>query len=53
MLSRYAPQMNAFSLALTVKSFLGFLLLIIYFHPIFSDSILPLIFTTEKLQLWK
>ncbi len=53
LLSRYAPQMNAFSLALTVKSFLGFLLLIIYFHPIFSDSILPLIFTTEKLQLWK
>ncbi|WP_291968867.1 type III secretion system export apparatus subunit SctT [Candidatus Symbiopectobacterium sp.] len=42
LLARFAPQLNAFSLALTVKSIIGFLLLLLYFTPILPDRIMDL-----------
>ncbi|KQN51812.1 type III secretion system export apparatus subunit SctT [Rouxiella silvae] len=51
LLSRFAPQMNVFSLALTVKSFLGFLILIIYLPSLLPESVKTLSFTLEKLIL--
>jgi len=51
LLSRFAPQMNVFSLALTVKSFLGFLILIIYLPSLLPESVKTLNFTLEKLIL--
>lgn len=47
-LSRYAPQMNAFSLALTIKSLLAFLMLLIAFQPL----LLPAIQTLNARWLW-
>ncbi|WP_223811804.1 MULTISPECIES: type III secretion system export apparatus subunit SctT [unclassified Pantoea] len=47
LLSRYAPQMNAFSLALVLKSFIGFLILLIYLGPTLSSELLRI----EKLFL--
>lgn len=52
MLARYAPQLNAFALALTVKSMVAFLLLIIYFGPIFPDRILSLQLIPELINGW-
>ena len=47
-LSRYAPQMNAFSLALTIKSLLAFLMLLIAFQPL----LLPAIQALNARWLW-
>lgn len=49
LLSRFAPQLNAFSLALTVKSFLGFLILLLYFSNSIEGDVRRLIFTSTKL----
>ena len=40
LLARFSPQLNAFAIALTVKSIIGFLLLFIYFTPVFPDKII-------------
>ncbi|MGL9735338.1 MAG: flagellar biosynthetic protein FliR [Symbiopectobacterium sp.] len=42
LLARFAPQLNAFLLALMVKSLIGFLLLLLYFTPILPDRIMDL-----------
>lgn len=42
LLARFAPQLNAFALALTVKSVIGFFLLLLYFTPILPDRIINL-----------
>lgn len=42
LLGRFAPQLNPFVLALTVKSALGFLLLLIYFTPVLPERIVGL-----------
>lgn len=39
-LSRFAPQLNAFSVALSVKSFFAFLILLIYLTPVLTPQIL-------------
>ncbi|WP_263070792.1 type III secretion system export apparatus subunit SctT [Enterobacter huaxiensis] len=44
MLARFSPQLNSFSLALTVKSLIGFLLLLLYFSPIFPYKIIEMMF---------
>jgi len=44
MLARFSPQLNSFSLALTVKSLIGFLLLLLYFTPIFPYKIIEMMF---------
>lgn len=47
LLSRYTPQLNAFSIALTVKSIIGFSVLLLYMSPVLPSEILML----EKLFL--
>lgn len=42
LLARFAPQLNAFALALTIKSLVGFLLLLLYFTPLLPDRIMDL-----------
>jgi len=42
LLSRFATQLNAFSISLTVKSGLAFLILLLYFSPVLSEKIMPL-----------
>lgn len=42
LLSRYAPQLNAFSIALTIKSVVGFSVLLIYMSPIIPSEIIKL-----------
>lgn len=49
LLSRYAPQMNAFSVSLTVKGAIALLVLLIYFGPHLPDEILRM--GTLQLQL--
>jgi len=43
LLSRYCPQMNAFSLALSLKSLIAFLLLVLYFGPVIPHEVIRLI----------
>ena len=52
LLARYASQLNAFAISLTVKSALAFLILIIYFGPILAERVMPLSFFPEQLQLY-
>lgn len=52
LLARYASQLNAFAISLTVKSALAFLILIIYFGPILAERVMPLSFFQEQLQLY-
>ncbi len=40
LLARYASQLNAFAISLTVKSALAFLILIIYFGPILAERVM-------------
>lgn len=42
LLSRYTPQLNAFSMAITVKSFVGFALLLLYLSPVLPGEIIKL-----------
>ena len=41
-LSRFAPQMNAFSIALTVKSTIAFFILLLYFSSYFPSKIISM-----------
>ncbi|MCU5773760.1 type III secretion system export apparatus subunit SctT [Erwiniaceae bacterium BAC15a-03b] len=42
LLARYTPQMNAFSLALTLKTLIGFMVLLLYFSPVLPSEVLRL-----------
>ncbi|CNF35039.1 putative type III secretion apparatus protein [Yersinia kristensenii] len=42
LLARFAPQLNAFALALTIKSIMGFFLLLLYFTPVLPGRIMEL-----------
>lgn len=48
LLARYASQLNAFAISLTVKSALAFLILIIYFGPILAERVMPLSFSQNN-----
>ncbi|EFE6908036.1 type III secretion system protein [Escherichia albertii] len=50
LLSRYASQLNAFAISLTIKSALAFFILIVYFGPILAERVMPLSFYPEQLQ---
>nr|WP_318383139.1 type III secretion system export apparatus subunit SctT [uncultured Enterobacter sp.] len=41
-LSRFAPQLNAFSVALCVKSFVAFLILLFYMTPVLTPKLLDM-----------
>ncbi len=52
LLSRFAPQMNAFSLSLTIKSWLALLILLFYFRPVLPESVRQLTFAAPELIEW-
>ncbi|CND83439.1 putative type III secretion apparatus protein [Yersinia nurmii] len=52
LLSRFAPQMNAFSLALTIKSSIAFFILILYFTPIIPGELINMRFHADSLFGW-
>ncbi|AUH51332.1 EscT/YscT/HrcT family type III secretion system export apparatus protein [Chromobacterium sp. ATCC 53434] len=52
LLSRFAPQMNAFAVSLTVKSAVALLIMLLYFAPVLPDTILRLGFRPEALGGW-
>jgi len=52
LLARFAPQLNAFSLALTVKSIIAFFMLLIYFTPVLPGKITLLGLLPDILSGW-
>ncbi|MDX6019792.1 type III secretion system export apparatus subunit SctT [Scandinavium sp. V105_16] len=52
LLARFAPQLNAFALALTVKSIIAFFLLLLYFTPIIPGKIMSLQIVPDILNGW-
>ncbi|KAF3999337.1 type III secretion system export apparatus subunit SctT [Glaciimonas immobilis] len=52
LLSRFAPQLNAFSVSLTIKSLLAMLTLLIYFGPVFPVEIMQLTLRSSQLSSW-
>lgn len=52
LLSRFTPQLNAFSISLTVKSVVALLILLIYFAPIFPDEVMSFGTIAESFSSW-
>ncbi|QWA10505.1 SpaR/YscT/HrcT type III secretion system export apparatus protein [Sodalis ligni] len=52
LLSRFAPQMNAFSISLTIKSLIAFFILILYFSPVLPDAFRALWPQGDRLNIW-
>ena len=52
LLSRFAPQMNAFAVAMTVKSGVAFIIMLLYFRPVFPPAILDLGLKASQLPRW-
>lgn len=50
LLSRFAPQMNAFAISLTVKSGIAVLIMLLYFSPVLPDNVLRLSFQATGLS---
>ncbi|WP_047236243.1 type III secretion system export apparatus subunit SctT [Chromobacterium subtsugae] len=52
LLSRFAPQMNAFAVSLTVKSVVALLIMLLYFAPVLPDALARLSFQPGALSGW-
>jgi type III secretion protein T len=52
LLSRFTPQMNAFSISLTVKSVVAILILLIYFGPLLPEKMTDLALLSSQLPFW-
>jgi type III secretion system export apparatus protein len=52
LLSHFTPQLNAFSISLTVKSVVALVVLLVYFAPILPDEIIHLGTIAEHFPLW-
>jgi type III secretion system export apparatus protein len=52
LLSRFAPQLNAFSVSMTIKTVLALAILLIYFRPVFPDEITRLGEVALNFPLW-
>jgi type III secretion protein SpaR/YscT/HrcT len=52
LLSRFAQQMNAFSVSLTVKSVVAFLIILLYFSPILPQRVWQVTAHPAGLQNW-
>ena len=52
LLSRFAPQMNAFAISLTVKSGIALFIMLLYFSPVLPDHVLRLSFSSSALDSW-
>jgi type III secretion protein T len=52
LLSRFSPQLNAFSVSLTLKSLIAVAVMVIYFSPIFPDELHRIKWYTQQLPSW-
>lgn len=52
LLSRFAPQVNAFALSLTVKSLIAFAVLLIYFSAVLPDGLSALTTRPHEMARW-
>jgi type III secretory pathway component EscT len=52
LLSRFTPQLNAFSISLTVKSVVTFFILLIYFSPLSPDQISHFFLIKSQISFW-
>lgn len=52
LLARFAPQMNAFSVSLTIKSAVALLVLLLYFSPILPHEIMQMATKPDQLADW-
>lgn len=52
LLSRFAPQMNAFAISLTVKSGIAFFIMLLYFSPVLPERVMQLAFPSAELPSW-
>ncbi|AZC51692.1 Type III secretion inner membrane protein (YscT,HrcT,SpaR,EscT,EpaR1) [Pseudomonas chlororaphis subsp. piscium] len=52
LLARFAPQMNAFSVSLTVKGVIALLVLILYFGPHLPDEVLRMATKPDQFANW-
>ncbi|OHX10795.1 type III secretion system export apparatus subunit SctT [Chromobacterium sphagni] len=52
LLSRFAPQMNAFAVSLTVKSAVALVIMLLYFAPVLPDALSRLSFQPGALSGW-
>ena len=52
LLSRFSPQLNAFSISLTVKSLIAIAVLLTYVSPIFPNELMRLSSNSDQLTRW-
>lgn len=52
LLSRFAAQLNAFSISLTVKSTVAFIVILIYFTPVLPRSLMEMVLRPSGLTSW-
>nr|AAG48606.1 SpaR [Sodalis glossinidius] len=52
LLSRFAPQMNAFAIALTLKSGVTFFIILIYFAPLLPEIFRQYWLLPSQLEIW-
>lgn len=52
LLARFAPQLNAFSVSLTVKSLVAFLVMLLYFGALLPDEVVRIGRMAVHLPLW-
>ncbi|TKI05078.1 type III secretion system export apparatus subunit SctT [Martelella alba] len=52
LLSRFAPQMNAFSISLTVKSMIAFFILLLYFSPLLPEKFHAAWISGAQIKTW-
>lgn len=52
LLSRFAAQLNAFSIALTIKSGVALLIMLLYFRPVLPGSVMDLALKPGMLSDW-
>ncbi|WP_338524089.1 type III secretion system export apparatus subunit SctT [Pseudomonas batumici] len=50
-LSRFAPQLNAFSISLTIKSLIAILVMLVYFGPVLPGELMRLVDFDSSLRL--
>ncbi|WP_279205318.1 type III secretion system export apparatus subunit SctT [Obesumbacterium proteus] len=52
LLSRFAPQMNAFAVSLTVKSGVAFFIMLLYFSPVLPERVMQMAVQPSGLSGW-
>ena len=52
LLSRFAPQVNAFALSLTIKSVIAFAILLIYFSATLPEALVARVMRPDDVVRW-